>query len=47
MKKKIKYLVAPNPKDKSLQEEITGLMKVLKRIKTKGYYRKRSNNLFK
>lgn len=35
MKKKIKYLVAPNPKDKKLTEEITGFDESFKRIKTK------------
>ena len=35
MKKKIKYLVAPNPKDKKLTEEITGFDESYKRIKTK------------
>ena len=35
MKKKIKYLVAPNPKDKKLTEEISGFDESFKRIKTK------------
>ena len=35
MNKKIKYLVAPNPKDKKLTKEITGFDESFKIIKTK------------
>ncbi len=35
MNKKIKYLVAPNPKDKKLTKEITGFDENFKKIKTK------------
>ncbi|MBT36201.1 MAG: sulfurtransferase FdhD, partial [Rickettsiales bacterium] len=35
MNKKIKYLVAPNPKDKKLTKDITGFDESFKRIKTK------------